>query len=143
MKILNKKAHFLYQIIQSGIEAGMSLTGIEAKTLRDDRADLSQSYVKILADGAYLVNANIPIDAKNGSPTRSRKLLLKKSELLSLATKVKQDRLILVPLSIYNKGRLFKLEVGLGKAKKQYQKRDSLKQKDIKRELEKELRGKE
>lgn len=140
MRIVNKKANYLYAIAERGIEAGLALIGIEAKTLRDGRADLAQAHVRVMSDGMYLINANFPINAKNGSPTRARKLLLNKHEILSLATKIKQQKLVLIPLSVYNKGRLFKLELGLGKPKKQYEKREYLRQKDISRELEQELK---
>lgn len=141
-KIFNRKANFLYAILEKGIEAGMALTGPEAKTLRNGQADLSNSHVRMLADGAYLVNANIPINPKNGSPTRARKLLLNKHEILSLGTKMKQQNLTLVPVALYNKGPLFKLELGLGKAKRKFEKREDIKKKDVTRDLEEEFKDK-
>lgn len=139
-KIFNKKADFLYTITERGIEAGLALIGPEAKTLRVGQADLSLAHVRVMADGMYLINANIPINPKNGSSTRARKLLLNKHEILTLGTKIKQQNLILIPLALYNKGPLFKLELGLGKSKRKFEKREDIKKKDITREQEEEFK---
>lgn len=139
-KIFNKKADFLYTIEERGIEAGLALIGPEARTLRVGQADLSVAHIRVLADGMYLINANIPISTKNGSPTRARKLLLNKHEILALGTKIKQQNLILVPLALYNKGPLFKLEIGLAKPKRKFEKREDIKKKDMTREHEEEFK---
>ncbi|KKU12172.1 MAG: SsrA-binding protein [Candidatus Woesebacteria bacterium GW2011_GWA1_45_8] len=141
-KITNRRANFEYTLESDRIEGGLSLSGAEAKAIREGHADLSRSVVRLLNGEAWLINANIPSNqGQNVSPTRSRKLLLHKSEILSLATKMKQFKLTLVPLSLYTKGRLVKLKIALGKPKVKFEKREYLKKKDIERELEQELKG--
>lgn len=125
------------------MESGISLLGAEAKALREGHGDLSQAHARIMDGEAFLINANIPAKGITGyNPTRMRKLLLHKNETLSLVTKMKQQKLNLVPLILYTKGRLVKLSLALGKPKRKFEKREAIKEKDIKRELEKELKGK-
>ena len=139
----NKRAYFDYEI-QEKVEAGVSLLGIEAKSLRENRGDITQSHVKIMNGEAFLINANIPaVGIEKYNSTRIRKLLLHKKELISLETKMKQGKLQLVPIVLYNKGRLIKLELALGKPKRKFEKREALKKADIKRDIERELRGKD
>lgn len=139
MIIKNKKAQFNYNLYDR-FEAGISLTGAEVKSIKTGGADLSNSYVKIIGNEIYLINANIPVEGKKDySPTRSRKLLMHAKEILSLATISKARKLTLVPTKMYNKGRIFKVEVALAKAKKKFEKKESIKKKDIEREMEKEL----
>ncbi len=141
MRIFNKKARFNYDIEPgSHTEAGISLSGGEAKSVREKHADISDSIIRILSEEAYLVNANIPVLGAKLDPTRSRKLLLHKNELLSIATKVKQRKLVILPVSLYNKGRLIKLELALGKPKKQFEKKEDIKRRDINREIDKEFK---
>ncbi|KKU30676.1 MAG: SsrA-binding protein [Candidatus Amesbacteria bacterium GW2011_GWC1_46_24] len=141
MRIFNKKARFNYDIeAGSHTEAGISLSGGEAKSVREKHADISDSQIRILSEEAFLINANIPVLGAKLDPTRSRKLLLHKNELLSIATKVKQKKLVILPVSLYNKGRLIKLELALGKPKKQFEKREEIKRRDINREIEKEFK---
>lgn len=141
MQILNKKAHFNYTLFDK-IEAGLVLSGSEAKTIRLRGGDLSNSYAKLIGSEAYLVNFNIPITGKKDyDSTRSRKLLLHKSEIVSLTTKMKSQGLILVPLKLYNKRRLYKIELALAKAKKRFEKKDSIKKKDIEREIRQQYKN--
>jgi len=141
MRIFNKKARFNYDIeAGSHTEAGISLSGGEAKSVREKHADISDSQIRILSEEAFLINANIPVLGAKLDPTRSRKLLLHKNELLSIATKVKQKKLVILPVSLYNKGRLIKLELALGKPKKQFEKKEDIKRRDINREIEKEFK---
>ncbi len=136
MLIVNKKAHFNYSLFDK-IEAGLVLSGSEAKTIRLRGGDLSNSYAKIINKEVYLINFNIPIAGKKDfDSTRSRKLLLHKSEIVSLTTKMKSQGLILVPVKLYNHKRLYKIELALAKAKRKFEKKDSIKKKDIERELE-------
>ncbi len=140
MKIQNKKAGFNYQI-EEKLEAGIVLTGGEARAIRTGHINLSNSYAKILSGEVYLVNAVVPITgAKDYNQSRSRKLLLNKREILNLESKIKARKLTLVPTSVYNKGNLVKVELGLGKSKRKFEKKDSLKEKDIKRDLQRELK---
>lgn len=137
MKILNKRARHHYKILEE-IEAGISLTGAEVKALRAGKANISQSHGKIIGQEAFLVNANISTGEK---PTRTRKLLLHKREIVSLSSKIKAKKLTLIPLKIYTKGRLIKVKLALAKSKRKFEKKESLKKADIKREIERELRG--
>jgi SsrA-binding protein len=142
MNVTNKKAFFDYQIAET-FEAGINLYGSEVKAVRLGRADLTGSFVRIIGNEAYLVNANIlPYQSgqiENYDAQRSRKLLLHKKELISLRSKADGAGLALVPVSLYFKHGFIKLEIGLGKGKKQYDKRETIKKRDIKRSLEQDL----
>lgn len=139
MKIINKKAKFNYEIVDS-VEAGIVLSGEEVKAIRLNKVDFTGSYVKII--GAEMVVINLHIGVLSGDTRKTRKLLLNKIEIVSMATKVKQQKLTFIPLSLYNKGRLIKLEVALAKGKKAHEKRAQIKQKDIERDLVQELNPK-
>ena len=135
MAILNKKAGFEYFLYER-FEAGISLIGGEVRSVRKNNVDLSNAYAKFIENELFLVNANIPIEGKKDYvPTRSRKLLLHKSELISITSKLKAKKLTLVPVKMYNKGRLIKVELALAKSKRSFEKRDSIKKKDIERDL--------
>jgi SsrA-binding protein len=141
-KITNRRARYEYSLGEDKLEAGLSLSGAEVKAIREGHADLSRSVIRFLGGEAWLINANIPTaQGQKVSPTRSRKLLLHKKEMLSLATKMKQFKLTAVPIMLYTKGRLVKLKLVLGKPKVKFEKRQYLKEKDIERELEQELKG--
>jgi len=143
MKIFNKRAKFEYELTGEGFEAGISLLGIEAKSVREGRADISQAAIRVLGDEVYLINANIPATGiVKYNPTRMRKLLMHRAEILSLITKMKQKRLQIVPLRVYNKGRLIKLYLELGRAKRKFEKKEALKRHDINRDIESEFKGK-
>jgi SsrA-binding protein len=137
VKIINKKANFNYKLLEK-YEAGIALTGKEVKAFRKGAVDLSSSYGKIIKGEVYLVGANFSVDE---NPTRSRKLLLHKKEIVSILTKIKAKRLTLVPTKMYNKGRLIKVELALAKPKKKHSKRQDLKRADLDREAERELRS--
>lgn len=142
MRLFNKRARFEYELTGEGVEAGLSLKGAEAKSLREGRGDISQAFVKIVGNEAYLLNANIPAAGLTKyDPTRTRKLLLHRAEILSLVTKMKQKKLQIVPIRVYTKGRLIKLYAELGKPKRKFEKKEAIKRRDIKRELEKEFKG--
>lgn len=142
MNVTNKKAFFDYQIAET-FEAGINLYGSEVKAVRLGRADLTGSFVRIIGNEAYLVNANIlPYQSgqiENYDAQRSRKLLLHKKELISLRSKADGAGLALVPVSLYFKHGFIKLEIGLGKGKKKYDKRETIKKRDIQRSLEQDL----
>lgn len=140
MKIYNKRASFDYSLEPTKIEAGIVLKGIEAKAFREKRASLNQAYVKIIDNEIYLINANMPGDNQKGyNPTRSRKLLLHKNQILSLQNQTKQKKLQIVPTMMYNSGRKIKLSISLGKSKKKFEKKNSIKKKDIERDVLREL----
>jgi SsrA-binding protein len=138
MKIVNKKAYHNYSI-EDSFEAGIVLTGAEVKSIKSGRCNLSDAYVKFMGDELWLVNADIAKYTHDGSEDydsrRSRKLLLKRREIDKLKSNVKQSRLTLIPLSIYTTRNLIKVQVGLGKGKRQYQKKDVEKERDVKRQM--------
>lgn len=145
MKIFNKKAIYEYTIAER-FEAGVSLTGAEVKSIKGGHAQLTGSFVRIIGSEAYLVNAQIfpymYARPEGYDPKRTRKLLLHKTELIRLKSKLEGANLTLVPLSWYTKGPLVKLEVGLARGKKQYEKREVKRKEDQRRELERDYRGK-
>ena len=144
MRILNKKALHNYHILEH-FEAGVVLTGAEVKSIRAGHLDLGEAFVRVLSEEAYLVNANIPKFAQTSQklydPLRSRKLLLHRNEINSLLGKTVGKGVTLVPVSIYEKNNKFKIEVGLAKSKKEFDKRKLLKEKDNLRRIQQELRG--
>lgn len=145
MKITNKRAFYDYEILER-FEAGINLSGSEVKAVRLGHADLSGSFVKIIGTEAYLVNAKI-YPYKYARPEgydekRTRKLLLHKKEIISLKGKIEGSSLTIVPVSLYTTHHLIKAELALGKGKKKHEKKEALKKKDLDRELEEELRGK-
>ena len=145
MRIINRKASYDYTIIDR-IEAGMSLLGSEVKSLRAGHGKLEGAYVKIANGEVYLINAEImpySYARPNGYESkRTRKLLLHKREVISLQSKLDSAKLTLIPLSWYTKGPQIKLEIGLARGKKEYEKREKKKREDQKRELEQDFRGK-
>lgn len=145
MKIINHKVFFDYTILEH-LEAGVALTGAEVKSLKGGHAKLDGAFVRMIGSEAYLVNAQIfPFvyaRPEGYDPRRTRKLLLHKKELLHLKGKIDGANLTLIPLSWYTKGPLVKLEVGIARGKKQYEKREAKMKADQKRELEREFRGK-
>ena len=149
MRILaeNKKAYFNYEILEK-FEAGISLIGQEVKSLKTRGVNLAGNYVILKNDEVFWVGANIhPYQPKNAPPDynseRSRKLLLKKSEIKYLIGKSQQRGLTLIPLKLYTtrSGRI-KLEFAIAKGKKKFDKREQIKKREIKREMERELKEK-
>ena len=135
----NKKAHFDYEILQT-FEAGLQLTGQEVKSAKKGSAKLKGSYVVITGDEAFLLNMHIPKYAKAGSipnydPYRSRKLLLKRKELDLLIGKKNEKGLTLIPTKLYTKYGKIKLEFGIGRGKKKYEKKETIKKRDLDREI--------
>jgi SsrA-binding protein len=139
MKITNKRAFFDYQILEK-FEAGINLFGAEVKAVRLGHADLTGSHVRIMGDEAYLINAKIfPYQysrPENYDEQRTRKLLLHKKEIIALKSKTEGQSLTLVPVSLYTTKSFIKLEIALGKGKKQFDKKESIKKKDIQRQIE-------
>jgi len=136
--IENKKAKFDYEILDL-FESGVKFSGAEVKAIRAGKVNLDQAYVKIIGQEAYLVNANI--SAENTDNTRSRKLLLHKKQILNLELKVKSKKLTVIPIKLYNKGPLFKLEIALARSRRKHKKRDVLKKRDLDRQMERELKN--
>ena len=145
MRILNKKALHHYHILEH-LEAGLVLSGSEVKSIRAGRIDLGESHIRVLGSETFLINAHIPpfqSSQKDYDPQKSRKLLLHKDQINSLIGKVSKGGMTLVPVSIYEKNNRFKVEVGLARSKKEFDKRRVIKEKDHIRRVEQELRGKE
>lgn len=142
MKITNKRAFYDYQIGDT-FEAGINLNGAEVKAIKMEHADLTGSYVKIIGSEAYLINAKVfPYEyarPEGFDEKRTRKLLLHKREIISLKGKTDGSNTTLVPISFYDKHGLIKLEVGIGKGKKQFDKKEAKKKRDLDREIEQEL----
>lgn len=142
-RIVNRRAYHKYQILAK-TEAGIVLTGAEIKSIRAGRADLSESFARIKDGEIFMVNAFINpwigteklIDAR-----RERKLLLHKNQILNWQGKIAGSNLTLVPLSIYLKGNLAKVDLALAKSKAKFDKRATLRKKTIERDIERELRG--
>ncbi len=139
----NKKARYDYDIIEV-IEAGMVLVGTEVKSLREGRANLKDSYARVRNGELYLVQAHISpythTHYDNHDPERVRKLLVHKRELKRLTGKTQEKGLTLVPLKIYFKEGKAKVELALASGKKSYDKRETLKRKDQKREMERAIK---
>ena len=143
---LNKKARHDY-FVEDTFEAGIALLGWEVKSLRAGRAQITESYIVIKNGEAWLLGAHItPLPTAsthiNPDPTRTRKLLLHHSELNKLIGAVERKGYTLVALAMYWKRGLVKLEIGLAKGKKQYDKRADLRAKDWQREKERLLKVK-
>lgn len=141
----NKRAHFDYDIGDK-YEAGLILTGQEVKAVKAGHISLKESFVTVKGGELYLTNAHITPwkhagEIKNYDPIRSRKLLLKRSEIRSLIGKVRFEGLTLVPIAIYTKKRLLKLEFGVGKGKKKFDKRGDIAKKEVRRKMERALKN--
>jgi SsrA-binding protein len=139
----NRKAYFNYEI-KDTLEAGIMLTGAEAKSVKDNRVDIKDAFVRELGGELWLINADIARwkfsgDAKYDS-TRSRKLLVKRHEKETLVSKTKQGGLTLVPLKIYVKRGLVKVLIGIARGKKRYEKKLKEKERDLERSLHRERR---
>jgi SsrA-binding protein len=143
--VSNKKAHFNYEILES-YEAGIELLGHEVKAVKKGQATLDGSHVTVRGGEAYLIGASIsPYQTNNVpkdyEPTRNRRLLLNKKQLAELGDKESQKGLTIVPISMYNKGLKVKVEIALVRGKKQFDKRESIKKRDSKREIERTLKN--
>ncbi len=144
--VRNRRARHDYYIEET-IEAGIALIGSEVKSLRMGRASLQDSYAEIVGNEVILRNAHIdqyePAARFNHDPLRPRRLLLHKSEIRRLASKVFQKGYTLIPLSIYFRDGKAKVELALARGRKTYDKREAIKQRDIQRESERVVRGRE
>jgi SsrA-binding protein len=135
----NRKASYEYSILET-FEAGIELTGTEVKALRDGRTQLREGYVRIENGEAWLLGVNVAEYAqgnrRNHEPQRRRRLLLHRREIEYLGSKVAQQGLTLIPLRIYLKGNRIKLEFGLGRGKKLWDKRQDIAARDARRDAE-------
>lgn len=145
IEIKNKKANFNY-FIEDTLEAGIVLKGTEIKSIRNGLANLKDCYAVIKKNEVFLINMYIGkynnAGIFNHDERRTRKLLLNKREILKLKDKVEISGYTLVPIKLYFKNNKAKILLGIAKGKKNYDKRESLKEKDIKREINKSLKNK-
>ena len=142
----NRKARHEYEILET-YEAGLVLRGTEVKSLREGQVTFKDSYASISNQEAWLVGCHIPPyhhgTNANHDPDRSRKLLLHRREIERLLGKVAERGLTLVPLRLYFKEGRAKLEIGLGRGRKLHDKRDALRERDARREMARDARGRE
>ena len=139
---LNKRANFDYQITDI-YEAGLVLSGQEVKSIKTGHINLNNAFVTLksgVRPELCLINCHIPLykyagNAAEYDPTKARNLLLKKSEIKRLIGKIKEQGLTLVPIKVYNKGGLIKLEFGVGKGKSKIDKRETIKKRETERKL--------
>lgn len=140
----NRKARFNYDILET-IEAGIELKGFEVKAIKSGRVSLTGAFATIKDEQLWLTNADIsPYQPKNTpadyDPKRSRRLLLQKAEIKTLIGKLKTERLTLIPLKMYTKAAFIKVELGLGRGKRKYEKRETIKKREVQKEIGRTLK---
>ena len=145
VKILVRNRRALHDYaIEDRVEAGIALMGSEVKSLRDQRASLSEGYVLVRGREAWLVGVQINeypwAHQQNHAPTRERKLLLHRREIGKLDIRLTQKGYNAVPLAIYLKNGRIKVEIGVGRGKRQYEKRETVKEAEAKREIDRAMR---
>ena len=144
MEINNRKAYHDYFVLET-IEAGIVLTGTEIKSIRENGANIKDSYAIIKNNEVFLLNMHVSRYEQGGifnhDETRTRKLLLNKREILKLKEKITLNGNTLVPLKLYFKQGILKVSLGVCKGKKDYDKRESIKERDIKREISREFKN--
>jgi len=145
MEVQNRKARYEYEILET-FEAGLVLKGTEIKSIREGKANIKDSYAIIKNNEAYILNMHIsPYEQGNifnHEETRTRKLLLHKKEILKLKSKLELEGLTLIPLKVYFVKNKAKLELGLARGKKLYDKRETIKKRDVERQLQKNYKYK-
>ena len=143
VEINNRKAHFDYEILDT-LESGIVLTGTEVKSIRQGNANLRDSYAIIRNDEMFLLNMHISVYKEgnifNHDETRTRKLLVHKKEISKLKSKLDLEGLTLVPLKLYFKNNNAKILIGLAKGKREFDKRETIKKRDVDREISKYLK---
>lgn len=144
IEINNRKAKYDYEILET-IEAGIALTGTEIKSIRGGNANLKDSYAIIRKNEVYLLGMHISLYKEgnifNHEETRTRKLLLHKKEILKLNNKIALEGHTLVPIKLYFKKNRAKVLLGLARGKKAYDKRETIKKRDMEREIRKEYKS--
>ena len=143
MEILNRKARHDY-FIEDEYECGLVLTGTEIKSIRDGKCNIGDSYALVRGGELFIINMFISHYEKgnifNHDETRTRKLLMHKDEIKKLSNKIKLDGYTLIPLRVYFKKNIAKVSIGLCKGKKNYDKRETIKERDIKRQIDKRVK---
>lgn len=142
----NRKASFEYFLLEH-LEAGISLQGSEIKSIKNGQMSLAEAYVEIRGNEAWLMNSNIapynPANRYNHDPLRPKRLLLHKKEIRKLFEQVRLKGTTIVPVRVYIKDGRAKVEIALAKGKKLYDKRDSIAQRDMERETQREIHRKD
>lgn len=144
INIRNKKAYFDYEILEKFV-AGIQLAGTEIKSIRNSKASIVEAYCRFTKNELYVVNMNISEydfgNINNHEARRDRKLLLTKKELEKLQKKIKESGLTIIPLKMFiNERGIAKLEIGLARGKKTFDKRETLKQKDARRDMDRAMK---
>jgi len=144
INIKNKRAYFEFEILEKFV-AGLQLVGTEIKSIRNSKASIVEAFCRFTKDELYIVNMNISEydfgNINNHAARRDRKLLLTKKELEKLQKKIKESGLTIVPLKLFiNEKGMAKLEIGLAKGKKLHDKRETLKQKDAHRDMDRAMK---
>lgn len=144
--IQNKKAYFNYEITEK-FTAGIELFGFEVKSLREKKGQIDGAYITIRGGEAFLIGANIPAFQPANAPAdyeslRNRKLLLTKKEIKYLAEIEGKKGLTIVAIAVYNMGRKIKLELGIARGKKSFDKRENIKKRETDREIRRTLKNK-
>jgi SsrA-binding protein len=140
----NKKAYFNYEILEK-FDAGIELLGPEVKSLKNKRGSLEGAHVIVRGGEAFIVGMHIPPYQLNNTPKdydpiRNRRLLLVKKEIDAIAGAESKKGLTIVPISLYTKGRKIKVSIGIGRGKKKYDKRETIKKRDMERDVAREMR---
>lgn len=143
--IKNRKVYFNFEILDT-FEAGLVLSGYEVKAIRNGMGKLDGSYIVIRDSEAYLRGAHVspyqPVNTPNSyDPERERKLLLSKKEIAKLETETHATNLTIVPIELYNKSGKIKLKIGLARGKKKADKRESIKKRDTKRDIDRTIKS--
>lgn len=140
---INRKARYDYHVLET-LEAGIVLTGTEIKSIRQGRVSIREAYVRPLAGELWLVGAHVahypPAGPMNHDPTRDRKLLVQRKELREMTKAVETEGVTIVPLRLYLKRGLAKLEIALARGKKRYDKRAAIAKRDAERRMQQALR---
>jgi len=137
--IQNRKAHFNYEILEK-FEAGIELLGFEVKSLKNSQGSLEGAHITIRGNEAFVIGMQIPPYQPANTPkdydqTRNRKLLLTGKEIEKISKFEEQKGLTIVPISVYNKGSKVKIEIAVGRGKKKFDKRETIKKRDTEREI--------
>lgn len=142
MRIFNRRARFDYHLLEK-FEAGVVLSGAEVKSAKAGHVSLEGAFVQLRDGEAWLTNAHIHpypfADNRDYEPRRSRKLLLNKNELLKITQRTTLAGLTIIPVSCYTKANKIKIEIALARGKKEFEKRETIKKRDLEREVEKTL----
>jgi len=146
MPLLENKTAYRDVAVEDTYEAGIELFGFEVKSIRQKNGSLKGAHVVVRGDEAFLTGAHIPPFQPANAPEefdtyRSRKLLLHKDEIAELATAERQSGVAVIPTKLYNNNGRIKLEVGVGRGKKEHDKRETIKRRDIKRDVDRTLKN--